>query len=206
MNYDLSKVSSEDNKRSISPYIGYGSGENGLGQVLRINEIELKFSKNTGSPKAILHMESKPIKEEGFTPIDGHTGRVGKIACGIYMKDDKSKSKFLEDMKRIAICLGLEEDINEIKSESFPDAVSKVSEVVSGKDKWASYTVFGEEYQKLDGKKGTTYFLPKYNFVQPVGTEPTTLVQFDINNKYHLKRLPEQVTSNSSEEESDLPF
>jgi hypothetical protein len=199
MSYDLSKVRAEEGKR-ISPYIGYGSG-----QVLRINDIELKFSQNTGSPKAVLHMESKPIKEEGFTPVEGHEGRVGKVSCGIYMKDDKSKDKFLQDMKRVAMALGLEDEFNEIKGELFQDVVKQITKVVSGKNKWARYTVFGEEYAKPDGKTGTSYILPKYNFVESVDTEPTTLVQFDPSNKYHLRRLPEQTTV-KSEGDDDLPF
>lgn len=199
MSYDLSKVDSKE-KRIISPYIGCGSG-----QVLRINSIELKVSSNTGSPKAILHMETKPVEEEGFTPVEGHKGRVGKVACGIYMKDDKSKIKFLENMKRVAIALGLEDEIDQVKGETFNEVVKKIESVISGNNKWARYTIFGEQYQKQDGKTGTSYFLPKYNFVEPLDSDPTTLVQFDPNNKYHLKKLPEQVTTNDTEDD-DLPF
>lgn len=205
-NYDLSKVSSDASnpQQTLSPYIGYGSG-----QILRINNIELKFSVNTGSPKAILHMETKPITTEGFKPLDNFKGRVGKVACGIYMKDDKSKRDFLQKMKIVAAALSLEDEINDVKGETFEEVVSKIESVICGKNNYARYTVFAEEYPKPN-KVGITLLLPRFGFVESLDTDPTTLVQFDKTNNFHYKKLPiEQHNSSgvtNSELDSQLPF
>ncbi len=70
MAYDLSNISS----KKPSPYISYGGP-----QTLKINQIELVKSPTTGSVKAILHMETKPINEPEFEPIAGAKGKVGKV-------------------------------------------------------------------------------------------------------------------------------
>lgn len=196
MSYEMSKIESED-IRGTSPYINYGSN-----QVLKINRIELKVSQNTGSPKAILHMETKPISTPGFSPLDGAKGQVGKVACGIYMKEDKQKKEFLEKLKRISEVLDLREEINKISAETFEDVVEKISKLISGK--YARYTIFGEEYPKEGGKIGVKLALPRFNFVAREDSDGSTLEQFDKDNKFHYKKLPENTEEESSVD--DLPF
>lgn len=210
MNYDLSKLNAEPNSNgNTSPYIGYGSR-----QVLRITQIELKHSQNTGSPKAILHMETPPIKTEGFTPIEGATGRVGKVACGVYMKDDYSKKEFLRKLLNIANALGIEDEVSAVKSDSFEQVVEEIEKVLTGKNAFAKYTVFGQEYAKPNSKIGITLFLPRTNFVEKVDANPSILVEFDKNNNYHYKKLPKEEIEtfregggdHSDPAISDLPF
>lgn len=210
MNYDLSKLSAEPNNSGTSPYIGYGSR-----QVLRITQIELKHSQNTGSPKAIFHMETPPIKVEGFTPIEGAVGRVGKVACGVYMKDDYAKKEFLRRLLNIAVALGLEDEVSAVRSDSFEQVVKEIEKVITGNNDYAKYTVFGQEYPKSNGKIGITLLLPRNNFVEKLDANPSILVEFDKNNPYHYKKLPKEEQETFREvgdgpqqdaDVSDLPF
>lgn len=208
-NFDLSQLGAEAPQSNLSPYISYGSD-----QLLKINDIELKFSKNTGSPKAILHMETKPITDKNFTPVEGFKGKVGKVACGVYMKDDFSKKVFLQKMKTIAIALDVEGQINEIKGDSFEAIVKRIADVLSSGN-FAKYTVCAEEYAKPGGKTGITLMFPRTGFVEAIGTDPSTIVVFDKNNNYHYKRLPVEAKesfnsdlggSGNPTDLEDLPF
>lgn len=189
-NYDLSKVESEKNQGVISPYLTYGSG-----QLLKINDIELKISQNTNAPKAILHMESKPIDDTNFTPMENAKGKVGRIGCGPYMNSEPLKREFLQKMKTIAASLGLEEKINQIRSEDFQSVVAKIASLLKGK--YANYTIVAQEYAKPDGRIGITLSLPKFKFVEPEGTSPSTIVVFDKTNQYHYKGIPKQTNGSS---------
>jgi hypothetical protein len=186
MNYDLSKLDASQKQANLSPYLTYGSN-----QVLKINDIELKYSKNTGSPKAILHMETPPITTDGFTPLEGFKGKVGKVACGVYMKDESSKQLFLRKMLTIAIAMGIDDEIRGFKGDSFQTIVGKIADVFNKNGKFARFTVFGEEYPKMGGKYGVTLSLPRTNFVEAENADPSMLVQFDKNDPWHYKKLPE---------------
>lgn len=182
-NYDLSKVESEKPKsESTSPYLTYGSG-----QVLKINNIELKISHNTNAPKAILHMETKPINDPTFTPVEGAVGRVGRIGCGPYMNSEPLKREFLQKMKTIAATLGLEDQVNQIKSDKFEQVVEKISNLL--KNRYARYTIVAAEYPKSDGKVGITLSLPRFKFVESENADPSTIVIFDKTNQYHYKKM-----------------
>ncbi len=201
--YNLNEISTID-RQNNSPYISYGSN-----QILKINDIELKVSANTGSPKAILHMESKPVNDETFTPIEGHKGKVGKIAIGVYMKTEDQKKDFLKKLKVISAALGVEQEVNEVSGNSFEEVVDNVKNIISG-NKWAKYTIFAEQYPKLDGKLGIKLLLPRYNFVESLDTdsESSKLVQFDENNVIHFKKVEPVVQPKVTldDEISDLPF
>lgn len=204
--FKLDELSTTD-RQNNSPYISYGAG-----QVLRINDIELKVSQNTGSPKAIFHMEGKPIDEEGFTPVEGAKGKVGKIACGIYMKTDDQKKDFLKKLKSVAIALDLESEINEVSGDSFEEVVDGCKDVICGVNKWARYTIFGEQYPKQDGRIGIKLALPRYNFVESIDTTEDTskLVKFDISNPMHFKKVDlnelNKIAGENLADTSDLPF
>lgn len=202
MDYDLSKIGGASTGE-VSPYLTYGTN-----QLLRITQIELKVSQNTGSPRAILHMEGKPISSPGFTPVEGAKGKVGKVAASIYMKEIKVKTEFLQRMKVISMVLGLEEEFNQIKSDTFEGAVTQISKLLSGKDLYARYTLFAEEYPKKDGKIGITLFLPRYAFVDSADSDGSSLVEFNKANQYHFKRIPEQTGEVKADtgEVDDLPF
>lgn len=201
MNFEMSTLNPESN---TSPYIRYGSN-----QVLHLNDIELKYSANTGSPKAILHVETKPVDTKGFVPAQGSNGgRIGKVACGVYMKEDSAKKEFLRRLLNIAIALGVEEEVSEVKSDSFESVVKRITDILTRKDLYARYTIFAEEYPKQGGK-GVTLFFPRTNFVESLDTDPTTLVQFDKNNAYHYKKLPEVERESFKDEpkvDDGLPF
>ncbi len=207
MDFNLNEISTTD-RQNNSPYITYGSN-----QVLRINDIELKVSQNTGSPKAIFHMEGKAITDSDFTPVDGAKGKVGKIACGIYMKTDDQKKDFLKKLKSVAIALDLESEINAVNGDSFEEVVDGCKNVICGANKWARYTIFGEQYPKQDGRLGIKLALPRYNFVESldVDAESSKLVKFDISNPMHFKKvdlneLNKAQGENLADLDSGLPF
>ena len=180
--YDLSKVETPKLSDGLSPYMTYGGG-----QVLKINDIELKYSQNSHAPKAILHMETKPIEDPAFTPLEGAKGRVGKVACGIYMTTDVLKREFLQKMKVIATVLDLESEINKIRSDNFEKVVQDIVALLKGR--YARYTICASEYPKEGGKIGITLNLPKFKFVEAEDADPSTITKFDITNPYHYKKI-----------------
>jgi hypothetical protein len=180
MGYDLGKIGI----RKQSPYIGYGSG-----QKLKINQIELVTSPSTGSMKAVLHMETPPVKEPGFEPVNGAKGKVGKIGCGVYMKHEKQKEEFLYKMTLIAEALGLGDEVKEIAGDSFEKVVSEIEKVITGGDKFANYTIFGEEYAKSNGTVGLRLMFPRWNFVEPLEVQESKLTVFNPNDPTHLKKI-----------------
>lgn len=206
MGYDLGKIGT----RKQSPYIGYGSN-----QTLKINQIELVKSQSTDSVKAVLHMETAPIKEADFEPIDGAKGRVGKVGCGVYMKYEKQKEEFLAKMTLIAIALGLGDDIRKITGESFEKVVLEIEKLIGG-EQYANYTIFGEEYAKSNGTVGLRLMLPRWNFVESVNAKESTITSFDVNNPQHLKKIrrddistgnyTDRTQGTLAEEVDDLPF
>jgi len=199
--YNLGELNTTERQNS-SPYISYGSG-----QILKINDIELKISANTGSPKAILHMETKPINDPNFTPIEGHKGRVGKIGIGVYMKTEDQKKDFLKKLKTISIALGVEDEVNQVTGNSFDEVVDNVKSIITG-NKWARYTIFAEQYPKADGKLGIKLLLPRYNFVESIDveTENSKLIKFDENNNFHFKKIDLPQMNTALESTDDLPF
>lgn len=199
MSYDLSKVSGENQGGDVSPYLSYGSN-----QELFISAIELKPNRAGDSVKPILHMEGRPIIAPGFSPVDGAKGKVGKVSATYFIKDDKGKTEFLQKMKVICISLGLEDEVNKIKSETFDGVVQQIEKLIKGSDNLARYTIFAEEYTKQGGKTGITLSLPKFGFVDSLESDGSSLVQFDKNNNYHYKKI--QTQAPTSVPLDDLPF
>ena len=201
MNYDLSNITTKE--RKVSPYIHYGAG-----QTLRLNSIELVASKNTGSKRAVLHMETEPIKDSDFTPIDNAEGKLGKIGCGVYMKNETQKNEFFMKMKMIADALGLIDEFNQIKGDSFDEVVEKISDLICGPKLFARYTIHGEQYAKADGKIGLRLFLPRWSFVESLSVpqEDSKLMDFDEGNPKHFVRIAKPEASASDNGHDDLPF
>jgi len=208
MTFDLSSIHTPKGG-AVSPYITYGSK-----QVLKINSIEIKVSQNTKSPKIILHMETRPVEIENFEGIEGAKGQVGKIACGIYLKNDEQKIEVIKKLKMIAVALGLEEEINTVKGRTFEEVISKIESVVCG-EKLARYSIFAEEYPKQEGKTGIKLSLPRYAFVESLNVpeEKSTLIEFDKTNPIHYKKLPASGDTNNfhgstlaDEVVDDMPF
>lgn len=209
MKFDLSNVQKTESGSNQSPYITYGRG-----QELKITKIELTESQNTHNPKATLHVETRPIKDDGFVPVDGAKGKVGKVACGVYMKTDEQKHSFLANMKAIAEAMDLTDEIDEISGNTFEEVVSKIETLFKSAKKFARFTVYGEEYSKPNNKIGVKLFLPRYNFVENLTVEEdkSKLALFDKAHEKHYKKLPvagDSVKTDSIKNGSavdDLPF
>lgn len=204
MSYNLGNLPERREKKN-SPYIFYGSN-----QILKINQIELVSSRNTGSKKAVLHMETKPVNEPDFTPIEGAEGRVGKIGCGVYMKTEAQKNEFFQKMLLIARSLGLEDEFTKISGDSFEEVVSKIEKVICG-NKFARYTIFAEQYAKTDAKIGLRLLLPRWGFVESISIpeNESKIIQFDENNPKHFTKIakPEaEVGTLDDDGDLGLPF
>jgi hypothetical protein len=201
MKFNLSEISSSAGLGNSSPYLTYGSR-----QELRINKIELSKSQNTGNAKAILYVETPPVKEDGFVGIDNHSGRVGKVGCGVYMKTDEQKTEFLANLKTIAEAMGLGKDIDMINGDTFEEVVEKIENLFVQSKKYARFTIYAEEYPK-SGRTGVKLFLPRFNFVESldVTEDKSKLAQFNPLNARHYKKLPDNVVPDA-DDSSDLPF
>lgn len=207
MKFELSKVKNAPTVSNDSPYVTYGRG-----QKLKINAIELSASQNTGNPKVTIHVETEPVKDESFIPVEGYKGRVGKVACGVYMKTDEQKTEFLGNMKAIAEAMGLSDEVDEIGGETFEEVVQKIETLFKSSKKYARFTIYAEEYAKKNTRTGIKLFLPRYNFVESleVPEDKSKLAPFDKESNKCYRKLPSVgdtiKASTLGSDASDLPF
>jgi hypothetical protein len=199
--FDSSKVVNEENKPFISSYISYGI------QELKINSISINVAK-TGSKQLVFNVEGVESKDKNFKGVDGAMGPVGKIFT-MYMKKEQETS-VVSILASIADSMGVRDKLNAIKSEDFDDYISQVSNVL--KNKFANFAVGTDQYINNKGYSADKLKFLRYNFVEKVGTTPSTL-QFDMNNKYHFKpaETPDNIGTPDSatfvkQDPNDLPF
>ena len=154
-------------------------------------------------------METKPVTEPGFKPVDGAKGRVGKVSVGVYMTKEEDRRELIKKLKIMARAIGVEDEFNEISGDSFEDVISEIEKVLARKNNWAKYTIFAEEYPKVDGKIGIKLLLPRFNFCESEDTpeSESKLTKFDKNNQYHYKKATKQQEAKSGGGSlDDLPF
>ncbi len=185
MAYNFKTVKETTEKRPTSPFLSPGSG-----LVLKINNIELVKSQNSGNPRPVFHMESEAITEADFKPVDGAAGRVGKVSGngGYYLNNDNQRSEFLGFLKAIARAIGRIDELEAIEANSFEDLVDRSKRVLCGH--YARYFVSGTEFSKPEGRWGVKLTFPNKRAVESVDQTPTTLEAFDFNNPKHYKAVP----------------
>lgn len=195
-------VDTSDKKFGPSKYITYGI------QDLKINKMEIKVA-STGSKQVVFSVEGAPVEEAGFEGIDGARGPVGRITT-MYMKPESEKD-MVSIFGKISDALGVRDKLDQIKSDSLEDYVSKVSDVICGK--FAKFVVSTEQYwDATKAKSRDSFRFPKYDFVEKIGVAESKL-KFDKNNSYHFKPAvipstigtPESATAVKADK-SDLPF
>lgn len=192
----------ENEKKFIGKYITYGK------QVLKINKIEVKVA-STGSKQVVFNVEGPEITEKGFEGAEGAKGQVGKITTS-YMKPEQEASISVT-FARIADALEVRATLNAVTASTLEEYVEAANKILTNKE--AMFVVSGREYIKNDGKKGIELGFPKYNFVEKLGTEPST-IKFDKSSPYHFKPAvqPDTFTSGNEipasniTELDDLPF
>ncbi len=202
MNFNFKDVSEQ---RGVSQFISPGV------QVLKINNIVLERSRNTGSIKPVFFMESEPITDPNFKGVDGAKGRVGKVSGngGYYLKDDNQQLEFISFLKTIAKFLGKTEEIEALPPSSFEDSVEGAKNVIAGQ--YARWFVAGQEYPKGGDKYGIKLVFPSRNFIE--SKDSSNLPTFDRTNPKHYKEIPKStgeiapgITPGRVSTGDDLPF
>lgn len=193
--FNSSEVKEE--KNFISKYITCGV------QELRINSLEIKYA-STGSKQVIFNVEGPEVKDLGFEGEGSAKGQVGRVTTS-YMKPEQEQG-ITTTFARIADAMGTRDKLNAITPATLEEYVEAANKILTGQ--FANFVVGGEEYQKDNNKVGIRLNFPKYNFVEKVGTTPTT-VKFDTSNAYHYKKLiiPDNIVSKTIiSDPNDLPF
>jgi hypothetical protein len=171
--------------KTPSPYLSYGSS-----QELTINDIRFqKFSSGSKAAKIVFDMESAPINDPAFKPVEGHAGRVGQVVAAPYVTSDKDLHEFVSKViAPIADAMGVRDRLDQIEATDFEDYLSKVREVFLGN--FARFFISAKEYQSptIPGKMKYSLLLPKFGFVESLKVSDSKMQLFDKSNKYHYKK------------------
>ncbi len=181
-------------EKKPSPFLRPGSG-----LVLKINDIVLEKSRNNDSLRPVFFMESQPVDDPTFVPVDGAKGRVGKVSgnAGYYLKNDNQKQEFIGDLRTIAIALGKAEELKAIPDGTFEELVDTAKNILKGG--FARYFVAGSEFPKAEDRYGIKLLFPNKNFVESIDSE-SKLEPFDKSNPKHYQALKKEKKTD------DLPF
>lgn len=173
--------------RGVSQFLSPGSG-----LVLKINNIELKFSRNNGSPLPVFHVETEPINDPSFKGQDGAKGQVGRVSAngGWYLKSDDQQQQFLGGLRAVARALNKLDELEAIDAQTFEDLVQKSVAILRGG--YARYFVGGIEFPKPDGKYGVKLVFPSRNFVESVAipVKESGLPKFNRADPKHYVAVP----------------
>lgn len=156
---------------------------------LKITKLEAVPSKKGDKYKVVMHLESKPVNEEGFEGHEGALGRIGKVDLSIYTT---GKDSYMQDalnrLATIAEELDLRADLDSINGDTIEDYLGKVEKLFKGKYLW--WLIGGEEYEGKDDDGGLKikFFikLPQYGFVAKT--------EQDLLNKMKGKQWPNKET------------
>jgi hypothetical protein len=198
-NYDVSA----DQGNLISKYVNYNDGPIDL----KINSITFKES-STGSLIPIFNMETRPITDTKFTPLDGYTGKACRVSgVSFYLKTEDQQQKFCQKMGKIAVACGCFEAMQQIEANTFKEWMSQAEALLKGK--FARYTFGAKEYtNNTTGKMGWELFFNDYIFVENCDV-PNTLPKIDLADPKWYKKdaKAETVTSfGNTAKTDDLPF
>lgn len=196
MNFNFKDV--PEIKQGLSQFISPGT------QVLKINNIILEKSRNTGNVKPVFFMESEPVTDPNFKGMDGAKGRIGKVSGngGFYLKEDSQKLEFISFLKTIAGILGKTEEIEALPGGDFEEIIDQAKKVISGQ--YAKFFVAGQEYPKDQNKVGIKLVFPSRNFIESL--DSNTLPTFDKSNPKHYKAIPKVPGVTQGTKTDDLPF
>lgn len=209
MALNANNIVDEVKPRKKGKVFGYGI------QELKINDITFREAKS-GSLQMEVHMETAPVTEEGFAPIDGHTGQVGTVR-GSWVKQgaDGEEAASKEFAKLIEICkaVGLTADDYAGDFNTIGDFTKYILPKLKGK--MARYKICAELYPKTkeDGTPGFPgaelkfpYF--KNQMVEAISVNPTKL-KFDENSKFDVNREKLTATADTTSPpvtNNDLPW
>lgn len=181
-------------KGKISKYITYGSP-----QKLKINSLSTEEAK-TGSKRVVFHMETEPIKTEGFEGENGSSGQVGRVRT-IWLKTKDQEKEFATNISIIADKLGVRKEVDTFDGDentSIEDFIAHLNKVIT--NKYLYWAIKGEEYPKMDNGVGISLSFRRFGFVASLEEGENHLKPFDKMSTYDF------VPYKKPEATSDLPF
>jgi hypothetical protein len=152
----------------------------------------------TGSYKLKFELETEPVTQEGFIPVEGRYGQIGTVHT-VFMSNPDMETQVAQTIASLADTLGVRDAVNALPSDTtYEDWASKLTELV--KDQYFWVTLNGKEYiNSTSGKKGVELNFPKFRAFasltkyEEVGAEKALA-------KVYVKELPKETTTPTSTE------
>lgn len=181
----------------VSQYIGPGNHE------LMFTGFEIKESSNSGRGLLKMHVETRPVTEDGFTPSENskNGGKVGYVDLGIYAKEgDSAFDERISNLALIAEKLGVRDQVDNISANNMTEFMNSYMNIVRGR--FANYLVGGTEYSRTDSEGNNTVGIalrfPRFGFVASLDEGMSKIATYDADNKYHLQKIEESKSSDTS--------
>jgi hypothetical protein len=170
----------------LNKYLTYGEN------LVTITDIDFKESK-TGKHLMEVFFETKKVEQKGFeadnSAING--GQVGKATMGIWVdySDVENIKKLNTTLGVICAKMGVLEQFKSLGEVTMEEMVIAFLKIV--KNKYAWFMLGAEEYvNEPKARINTKLFLFQQGFI--VSENETFKTKFDINNKWHYKKLNEE--------------
>lgn len=168
----------------ISSYLSPGHS------LVKVNKVTT-MKASTGSSALEFQFETEPVTTEGFKPVEGYSGKIGKVKT-VYINNADQEKRIATILSNLAEELGVKEQVDNISPdltiEEYADAYSKI--VCNGEYVWVSLN--GEEYVRRDnGKKGTSLKFPSYRTFASKSKYDLLGAEKVLSNTF-IKKLPEQ--------------
>lgn len=200
-----------EEKLKTNKIFSYGINE------LMINNITFREAK-TGSLQMEVQMETAPVTEEGFVPLDGHKGQVGTVRGSWVTQGEAGEAQAAQEFaKLIEICkaCGLTAEDYSGDFDTIQDFVTHIIPKLKGK--MARYKVCAELYPKykddgsLSNFPGEELKFPyfKNQLVESITVPMSkTKLRFDENSEYDVnrKKLIATADVNNQPIANNIPF
>jgi len=191
--FNTKEVKTQD-KNYISSYLAPGHS------LVKINKVTT-VKASTGSSALEFHFETEPITTEGFKPVEGHSGKVGRVKT-VYINNADQEKRVATILSNLAEELGVKQQVDNISPdltiEQYAEEFSKI--VCNGEYVWVSLN--GEEYVNSNtGKKGTALKFPSYRTFASKTKYDTVGAEKALSNTF-IKKLPEQQTETATDTQS----
>lgn len=151
----------------------------------------------TGSYKLKFELETEPVTQEGFIPVEGKYGQIGTVHT-VFMSNPDMEAQVSQIVAGLADALGVRDAVNALSGDlTYDEWTQQLTEIV--KDQYFWVTLNGKEYiNPTSGKKGVELNFPKFRAFasldryEQVGAEKALA-------KMYVKELPKEVTPTSTE-------
>lgn len=166
--------------------------------LVKVNNVIVKKA-STGNSALEFEFETEPITTEGFKPVEGHTGKVGRVKT-VYISNPDQEKRVATILSNLAEELGVKDQVDNISPdltiEQYAEEYAKI--VCNNEYIWVSLN--GEEYiNNNTGKKGVSLRFPSYRTFASKSKYDTLGASKALSNTY-VKKLPEQENAASTSE------